>query len=101
MAYQLPLNLDETCSGVLYCLAQWASDVTFGLYWAVILLAFCLVLFLATQRFGSSRSYGFSSVMGLFGAVWLATMQLIAYWIATIFILAGAIGFAVMLLNEK
>lgn len=101
VAYQLPINLDETCDGMLYCLARWVSDITFGLYWAAMLLAFCLVLFLATQRFGSARSYGFSAVMGLFGAIWLATLQLIAWWIATLFILAGAVGLAVMLLNEK
>lgn len=102
MTYLLPSDVFETCSGgVFYCIAEWANNTTDGLFFPAMLFAFVAVLFLATQRFGTPRAFGFASVFALFGAVWLATMQLMAWWIATLFILSGFIGFAVMLISER
>ena len=101
MAHTLPTDMHETCDGLFYCLAEWANTVTDGLFWPGILVAFVVVLFLAIQRFGTPRSYGFASFVGLLGAIFLATLQLLAWWIATVFILAGAVGFAVMIVNER
>lgn len=99
--YTLPTNLADSCDGVLYCLALWAEEVTQGLFWAAILLAFVVILILATQRFGSARSIGFGAVFGALASTYLATMQLMAWWIATIFILGGGAGLVIMFLNEK
>ena len=101
MAYPLPTGLEESCDGIFYCTAQWAYNVTQGSFWVMMLFAFVAILFIATQRFGNTRSFGFASGFGLLGAIWLATAQLMAWWTATIFILTGAVGIAAMLLNER
>jgi len=101
MVYPLPTNLYSTCDGVLYCLAEWAYNVTNGAFWVMMLVAFVMILFISTQRLGNARSFGFASIMGLFGATWLATLQLMSWWISAAFILLGASGFAVLILNEK
>ena|SRR3990167_8488736 len=100
MAHPLPTNLGS-CEGLFYCLADWAYDVTGGLFWALIFLGFLIVLFVGTQRFGTSRAFGFSSTIGIFGSIFLATMQLIPWWVATLFILGGLVGFAILRLNER
>ena len=56
MAHPLPTNLGS-CEGLFYCLADWAYDVTGGLFWALIFLGFLIVLFVGTQRFGTSRAF--------------------------------------------
>jgi hypothetical protein len=101
MAFTLPVNIQDTCNGVIYCFAKWANDVTNGLFWVGILTAFVVVIFISVQRFGVPRAYGFSSVVGMLAAIWFATMQLIAWWAATLFILAGIAGFAVLIINER
>lgn len=101
MAYILPTNLYENCDGVLYCMLDWANTTTDGLFMPAMLLGFVAIMFIATQRFGTPRSFGFSAVFGAFGAMWLATAQLMAWWVSSLFILVGGIGFAVMLLNER
>jgi preprotein translocase subunit SecG len=100
MAYPLPTNLDN-CDGLLYCVAKWAEQTTNGLFWAIILAGFVIVVIMSTQRFGMTRSYGFGSIIGLLASTWIATMQLMAWWLATIFILNGALGMAILLLNER
>ena len=99
--HTLPAEMLSTCDGLMYCLASWAYNVTNGFFWTAILLGFCVVLAMSTQRFGSARSFGFASVAGMLGAVWFGTMQLMPWWVASAFILAGATGFAVMIINEK
>lgn len=98
--HALPTNF-ENCDGLLYCIADWASDVTLGMFWAIILLAFSVIIFIGSQRFGSARAFGFASFSGMIGSIFLATLQLIPWWIASIFILMGLVGFGVMILNEK
>jgi len=59
------------------------------------------VLFISTVRFGNTRAFGFSSVVGLFGSIMLATLQLLDWWLASLFILVGLVGFASMILSER
>jgi len=101
MPHTLPSDLLETCDGFLYCWSQWAYDVTGGLAFTLLLLGFVIVLFMGTQRFGTPRSFGFSSIIGLLASIWLATMNLMPWWVASAFILAGLFGFAVLIINEK
>ena len=99
--HPLPTNLLQTCDGLLYCVAQWANVVTNGFWWTGVLMGFVIMLFIATQRFGTPRSFGFASVMGLLGSLWLVVLDLMSWWVASIFILVGLTGFASMILSER
>ncbi len=100
--HQLPTDVLTTCTdGLLYCFALWASTVTIGTFWVFALLAFSFALFMATIRFGTTKAFGFGTFAGLLGAVWLAILQLIPWWVASTFILVGVIGLAMMILSEK
>lgn len=102
MVHQLPNDVIASCDGLVYCFMKWFYNVTNGFGPTGLLMAFCISLLMATvNRFGGARSFGFASVVGLLGAIFLATQKLMPWWIASIFILAGAAGFAVMIVNEK
>lgn len=101
MAHQLPTDLLNNSQGILYNLSKWAYNVTLGWFWALVLLGLCAVIGISTVRYGTPRSYGFSSFVGMVGATMLAIMQLLSWGIASMFIVAGFIGFVVMILNER
>lgn len=101
MAFSLPADMLETCDGIFYCLAQWANSVTGGFFWVAILIAFIIVLFMATMRFGTPRAFGFSTLAGLLGAIWLVIMNLIPWTIASQFIIAGIIGVVVLIVSGR
>lgn len=99
--HQLPTNLQEGCDGVLLCMSRWSYDVTGGMWWTILFLAFLIVLFLATQRFGTRRAFGFSSFVSIVGSLFLATLQLMPYWLAAAFILSGVVGLAVLVMGSE
>jgi len=102
MAWQLPTTaLRECTEGTFYCLSQWASDVTSGAFWVLMLLAFSFALFMATIRFGGTRAFAFGSFAGMIGGIFFAIMGFMAWWIASVFILMGVIGLGIMFLAEK
>lgn len=101
MAHTLPTNWLGNGTGLLQGLASWASDVTHGLYWALLLLGFCVVLMIATSKFGTPRSFGFASFVGMMGSTFLAIASVITWGIASMFIVVGFIGIVVMILNER
>ena len=102
MAHPLPTQLLENCGeGTVYCLAEYMNTVTNGFFWMAALLAFCVVLFIATSRFGTTRAFGFSSIVGGLASVWLLTLELMVWGLASVFILTGAVGFVVLILNER
>lgn len=102
MAHPLPINILDNCEGgILYCMAKWASVVTGGFFWTGLLLAFCVVLFMVTQRFGTTRAFGFGSFVGLLGGIWLTIAELIPWWVGSTFILVGIIGLGALVMNEK
>lgn len=47
-------NLQNGCSGFLYCSAKWAYQVV-PFFWSGMIMAFMIVLFMASQRFGTAR----------------------------------------------
>ena len=101
MAHTLPSELLSSCTnGMLWCYWDWADTVTIGFFTVAALATFSLILYLATARFGSTRAFGFASFGGMMGAIWLATMQLLAWWVATVFIILGVIGLAIMALER-
>lgn len=100
--HTLPTEILRTCTdGFLWCFADWAYTVTNGLFWAVALMSFCVVLYMATAYLGSVRAFGFGSFVGMIGAIWLAIAGLLSWWIASLFILTGIIGLAMMIMSEK
>lgn len=101
MAHLLPTEAMDDCTGFFYCYAKWASDVTTGLFWAFALITFGVVIFLASARYGSSRAFGFTSFVLLIGGIWLSVMQLISWWIGSIFIIIGIIGIAGLILSKN
>lgn len=101
MPSQLPTDITETCDGFFYCMGLYLKDVTGGLFWAGALLAFAVVLFVASSPFGRARAFGFAAMVGLLGAIWLAVLQFITWWVASVFILSGVVGFVVLIMNER
>lgn len=100
--HPLPTDVLKGCTeGFMYCFFEWANQVTFGAFWILTLATFCFALFMATARFGSQRAFGFSGFVGLIGGVWLATLQFIPWWAASVFILTGAVSVAMLVLSER
>jgi len=100
--HTLPTELLRTCDeGIFYCISDWAYNITGGFWWTALLLGFCFALFMATIRLGTTRAFGFASVVGIFGSLFLATMKLMPWWIATVFILTGSVALAAMIMSKK
>ena len=100
--HTMPTEILSSCSdGLLWCFSDWANDVSLGGFWIFALLAFSIVLTLATLRFGNVRAFGFGSFVGMVGAIWLAVLQLIPWWTASAFMIVGLIGLAMMVLSRK
>jgi len=56
---------------------------------------------MASINYGRVRAYCFASSIGMLGSIWLATMQLMPWWIATLFIVAGCFGIGAMTISER
>jgi len=100
-SHPLPTEILDTCTGLVYCFATWASDVTLGMFWVLALGSFSVVIFLATSRFGSTRAFGFSGFVGMIGGVWLSVLQLIPWWVGSTFIIVGVISIMGMIISDK
>ena len=89
------------CTGLVKCLADWANTVTDGAFWTVILLAFGVIIFMATFGFGVNRAFGFASIAGVFRALMLSAVNLISNPIAIFFYIVGGVGIVVMRVGER
>lgn len=102
IGHELPTQLIKTCTdGTLVCFAKWAYRVTFGMFWVFALFGFCVAIFMAASRLGNARAFGFASFVGMIGSIFFATLGILTWWIATVFILVGAIGIIIMIMNKK
>jgi len=100
--HTLPTDMMNTCTdGFVYCFAKWASDVTTGFFWTFMLLAFAIVSFIATSRYGGVRAFAFASFIGMIGGVWLSVLTLISWKIGSTFIIVGVVGLMAMIISEK
>ena len=100
--HTLPTELLDTCTdGILYCFSKWAYEVTSGTFWTFALLGFLVAIFAATGRLGTNKAFGFASFVGMIGGIFLAILGLMPWWIATLFILTGVAGIAMMILSEE
>ena len=101
MAWQMPTDLTNETTGLMQGTAIWAYNVTYGLYWSMMLLAFCIVLFISTSRYNTARALGFASFAGMMGAIILLTLKLMSWWIASIYILVGVGGIVLMIMSRQ
>ena len=101
MTFELPTDLTGNGNGLFESFTLWAFNVTNGWFWAIALFVFCIALFIATSRFGNPRAFGFATFAGALGSTYLAIAHLLSWGIASLFIVAGLVGFGVMILNER
>lgn len=101
MAFELPTALVGNGKGLFQNFFEWGFRVTNGWFFALLLLGFCIVMMVATTRFGMPRSFGFASFVGMIGASFLAIAGLLAWGVASWFILVGFVGIVVLVLNER
>ena len=102
MAHPLPSDIMTNCDGLFYCFAKWAYAATSGSFFALMLMGFGVVLIMATSRVhGNTRAFSFGAVVCALAAIWLAIMELLAWWIASLFILVGAVGIVVLVMQER
>ncbi len=98
--WKLPTDLVNDSQGLMEGTANWAYEVTSGTFWAALLAGFCIVLFMVSYRFGQERAFGYASIAGVLGSMILVTLNLMSWWIASIFIIVGGIGITYMALNR-
>jgi hypothetical protein len=96
-----PVNIFENCTGLFACIGQWVNSVTFGAFWLLVLIAFMIILFLATYQYGFPRAFGFSTIAGFFGSLFLVTLGFISWSIEVWFIILAVAGLAIMRLSER
>ena len=99
--HQLPTDLVNDTTGLMEGMSIWAFNVTQGWFWAGLLFGFCIVLFVAASTYSTMRAFGFAGVAGLFGSLFLVTLNLITWYVASIFILLGIIGVATMVTSKE
>ena len=100
MADPYPTDLMNGTGGLLTGFAAWAFTVTNGLFFVVLLAAFCVVIFIATSRYTTERAFAFASFVGMIGALMLVTLNLISVAHAAIFIGLGVIGIVWMITRK-
>jgi len=100
MAHPLPTDLTQG-TGLMEGLAQWAYTVSNGVFWAALLAGFCVVLGISASRYSSDRAFGFAGFTAIVGSIMLATVNLIAWWLASLFIIVGAIGLVTMIMSRR
>lgn len=101
MPHQLPTDLTNETTGLLEGTAMWATEVTNGMWWAFMLIGFCVVLWISASRYGQARAFGYATVVGLFGGIILGILGFIPWWITSAFVITGAIGLVSMIMQEK
>jgi len=94
--HPLPTDLVNDTSGMLIGIGDWANNVTYGAYWMLLLLGFCIVLFISASRWGNVRAFGFAGTTGMLGAIILLIIGWIPWYFASAFIVVGAISIVVM-----
>jgi len=101
MAFKEPIDFVNESQGLMEGISKWAYEVTGGWFWALLLMGFCIVLYMATTRFGDERAIGYAAVVGLLGSIILMSIGLMEFWLGSIFIIVGAIGLAWMIMSKR
>ena len=99
MAYNT--DIFTGCTGLFVCLADWANTVTNGYFWTLMILSLGVVIFMATNIFGTNRSFAFSAVSMALLALLLRQLSLIPTFIMTLTMILAIIGIVVMINQRK
>jgi len=99
-AHDLPTDLVTDDVGLIEGSAIWANNVTNSTFWTMMLLGFCIVLFIAASRYSSDKAFGYAGTTGLFGALMLATLNLMSWAIASMFIIVGVVSIVTMIVSK-
>jgi hypothetical protein len=100
-AHPLPSDLTNDTTGLIEGIGIWSNEVTQGAFWTFLLLGFCFALGMAGSRYTTDRAFGYAGTTGIFGSLFLATAGLMSWWIATLFIIIGAVSIAVMIISKS
>ena len=95
-AHSLPSDLVDSDTSLFEGFGDWANSVTFGFFWTGMLLCFCIVLYVASSRYGGTRAFAYAGVSGMFGAMLLITIGWIPWIYGSAFIIVGAISLVVL-----
>ena len=103
--HPLPGSYMQNCTanntGFMSCIADYVNVVTEGAFWVIMLLGFGIVMFMATfTKYGPKKAFGFISFIWIMGGILFATLELMTWWIASAFIVAGLVGLGVMIFRE-
>ena len=98
MAFQTDMLIG--CDGLFICMAQWANNVTDGWFWSLITMGLGIVLFMATYRFGTNRAFGFASFVTGSISLILVFLNLMQWYVASIFIVIMVLGIVAMRMME-
>lgn len=101
MTFEIPTTLVGNGKGLFQNFFEWGFRVTNGWFWALLLFGFCIVMWISTSRYGTPRAFGFASFVGMIGSTFLAIAGLLAWGVASWFILAGFVGIVILILNER
>lgn len=97
----MPTNFIKNCDGFIYCYANWVYNATDGMFFAIALASFCVILMFATGFLGWKRAFGFGSFIGMLGAVYFLILNLLSWYLASGFIIVGIIGIVMMVISES
>ena len=101
MTAPLPSDILNNCTGFFYCMANYMNTVTDGFFWVGALLTFMIILYLITSFLGTPRAIGFAGFVSITGSIFLVTMRLMTWSIASLFIVVGVVCLAILILQER
>ena len=99
--HTLPQDLfDSWSDGLFYCMVRWSYDITNGMFWTFMFVAFLVAMFMSVIKFETKRAFGFVGFISIVGAIFLATLKLMPWWIASAFIIVGILGVSQLILKD-
>ena len=103
--YELPSRYLRNCTqndtgGFMSCYAGYVNVVTSGMFWAMMLLAFGVVMFIYTIRYDPKKAFAFTGFIFIVGSILLVYTGLMTWWIASAFIVTGLISLGVVIYRE-
>lgn len=100
-AHQLPTDLSNDSIGLIEGAGDWANNVTYGSFWFLLMLGFCIVLWISTVRYGVAKAFGYAGTTGLLGGIFLLIIGWISWVYASMLIISGAASIAFMIKSKE
>jgi len=96
----IPFKYPDNTIESIIDLMQYANEIVGGLLGPVFLIIIGFIAFVATKRFGTEESFGYSSFILLFSAILLRLMELISDEVL-LFCVVLFIGGLIMLIRKR